>query len=181
MIYELQVSQSQKLKLALLLAVVCSTFIASAIRLRVTVPLLGSHDLTYAIAPVALLVGVESNLIVIAACVPAIGQIIRLFRGEPRPFRAVDSPAHPLRSNRQRPVVLSDGSNGRALAWPVTIESVRGHNSTGKFESAQPGLHLQQGFPLKRNRRHQQALRRHPTPNSRYRGTLHGAMAHLTM
>lgn len=118
--------------------------------------------------------GVESNLIVIAACVPAIGQIIRLFRGEPRPFRAVDSPAHPLRSNRQRPVVLSDGSNGRysgahpasymrgqahcfqhrALAWPVTIESVRGHNSTGKFESAQPGLHLQQGFPLKRNRRH---------------------------
>jgi hypothetical protein len=74
MIYELQVSQSQKLKLALLLAVVClyiqlyhqqnsahhwfqgSTFIASAIRLRVTVPLLGSHDLTYGIAPVALLV-----------------------------------------------------------------------------------------------------------------------------
>ncbi|KAH2588552.1 hypothetical protein KXW34_007899, partial [Aspergillus fumigatus] len=56
MVYELQMSQSQKLKLALLLAVVCSTFIASAIRLRVTVPLLGSDDLTHGLAPVALLV-----------------------------------------------------------------------------------------------------------------------------
>jgi hypothetical protein len=74
MIYELQMSRSQKLKLAVLLAVVClytrlyhqqnsahhwfpgSTFIASAIRLRVTVPLLGSNDLTYGVAPVALLV-----------------------------------------------------------------------------------------------------------------------------
>jgi hypothetical protein len=32
------------------------TFVASAIRLRLTIPLLGSEDLTYAMAPVALLV-----------------------------------------------------------------------------------------------------------------------------
>lgn len=75
-IYELHLPRAQKFRFTILLCLICvwvpfqnlskqlcvpihtrhSTFVASAIRLRVTVPMLGSTDLTYRIAPVALLV-----------------------------------------------------------------------------------------------------------------------------
>jgi hypothetical protein len=110
----LHLSLSQKVRFAILFSLVCvlvdspfrtahsyiafRTFVASAIRLRLTIPLLGSEDLTYAMAPVALLVyvrslsstgrsrmtygklnrGVESNLIIIAASLPAMRQLCHL-------------------------------------------------------------------------------------------------------
>ncbi|KAL2783992.1 hypothetical protein BJX66DRAFT_330289 [Aspergillus keveii] len=74
----LHLSLSQKVRFAILFSLVCVTFVASAIRLRLTIPLLGSEDLTYAMAPVALLVGVESNLIIIAASLPAMRQLCHL-------------------------------------------------------------------------------------------------------
>ncbi|RWQ95413.1 hypothetical protein C8Q69DRAFT_520247 [Paecilomyces variotii] len=75
-ISDLQVPRSQKIKTFIILVMVCITFVASAIRLRFTVPLLSSSDLTYKIAPVALLVGVESNLIIITATLPALKQFL---------------------------------------------------------------------------------------------------------
>ncbi|PYH75617.1 hypothetical protein BO82DRAFT_409838 [Aspergillus uvarum CBS 121591] len=78
LIYNMQVPRAQKVKFVILSIMVCVTFVASAIRLRVTIPLLKTDDLTYDIAPLALLVGIEANLIVIAACLPALRQGFRM-------------------------------------------------------------------------------------------------------
>ena len=79
-ILDLHISRAQKIKLTIFVLLICgsvykhihafslsstdnllhgSTFVASAIRLRLTVPLLGSNDLTYRMTPVALLVYVH--------------------------------------------------------------------------------------------------------------------------
>ncbi|KAL5366275.1 hypothetical protein BJX96DRAFT_160674 [Aspergillus floccosus] len=75
-ISDLNISRSQKLRLMIFLVIVCMTFVATAIRLRLTIPLLGSKDLTYGIAPVVLLVGIEANLVVITGSLPALRQCI---------------------------------------------------------------------------------------------------------
>ncbi|KAL6230312.1 hypothetical protein BDW75DRAFT_234496 [Aspergillus navahoensis] len=77
LISSLHLSLSQKVRFTILFTLVCVTFVASAVRLRLTVPLLNSKDLTYDMAPVALLVGIESNLIIIAASFPAVRQLYR--------------------------------------------------------------------------------------------------------
>ncbi|KAH1403397.1 hypothetical protein KXX64_000543, partial [Aspergillus fumigatus] len=77
-IYELHLPRAEKFRFTILLVLICITFVASAIRLRVTVPMLGSIDLTYEIAPVALLVGIECSLIILAANLPALRQCCRL-------------------------------------------------------------------------------------------------------
>lgn len=86
-IFDLHISRAQKIKLTTFVLLICglvynhihafslsstvnllhgSTFVASAIRLRLTVPLLGSNDLTYRMTPVALLVYVHWTIICIS-------------------------------------------------------------------------------------------------------------------
>lgn len=91
-IFDLRISRAQKVKFMAFLLLICrlvyqhihfplpstdhplnnSTFVASAIRLRITIPLLGCYDLTYHMTPVALLVYVPwtSN-----------GTVLRIFGG----------------------------------------------------------------------------------------------------
>ncbi|KAL2830955.1 hypothetical protein BJY01DRAFT_240264 [Aspergillus pseudoustus] len=62
----LQVSKNQRIRSAILFGLACiRTIITGAVRLWLTIPLLGTADLTYAIAPIALLVYVHlSNSVI---------------------------------------------------------------------------------------------------------------------
>ncbi|PYH52736.1 uncharacterized protein BO96DRAFT_346762, partial [Aspergillus niger CBS 101883] len=77
LIWHIQLSNSHKKKFFILSTKKNRTFIASAVRLRFTIPLLKSDDLTYKMAPVALLVGIEANVTIITVCFPAVRQSIR--------------------------------------------------------------------------------------------------------
>ncbi|PYI23226.1 hypothetical protein BO99DRAFT_324184 [Aspergillus violaceofuscus CBS 115571] len=77
-IYRLKITHTQKVRFMIVSIMVCVTFIASAVRLSITIPLLTSRDLTYDTARLGLLVGIEANILTIAPCLPAIQQGFRI-------------------------------------------------------------------------------------------------------
>ncbi|PYH40595.1 uncharacterized protein BP01DRAFT_361099 [Aspergillus saccharolyticus JOP 1030-1] len=76
LLWNLPLSKPDQKKFSILSLLACITIIASAARLRLTVPLLSSEDLTYAMTPIALLVGTEMNLIIFVVCLPAVWKFL---------------------------------------------------------------------------------------------------------